>query len=376
MAKILVVSKTWPSDGKSGVSLASAQHVEMLIELGHQITILGSNALVLNEKLNVKDIRYIPASGSGSLYSPARVNISTIDDLLRNNFFDLIITEAWQTSLTDKFIDRGFFFKIPILMISHGVSLHPFNLSFLNIVRSLGWLYYSIFILPKLMKKLSAITTLDMHSNSSRFFDRKLALKNSIPVIEVVNSPIHIFHKYIQRKNRKNQVLIVGYFSPIKNQLFALKILRNLHPDINFKFIGNKSGDYFESCLSYVNKHSLQNRTIFLSDSECDLAEEIASSLMILSVSITEALSIVLVEAMANGTPFVATPVGAVESMGAGILCSNLNEFMQSISSLTINSDMWESYSKLGVIECSNKFTYTRVKASLQSAVEIALNKI
>lgn len=373
--RITLVSRSWPSHERSGVSLAAFNHIRLLIKQGHEVSIIGAHDSLIHIDLPVKDRAYVPAKGSGAVYSPVKVNRDLLKQVIGKNGPDLVIVEAWQTALTDTAIEVAYDLKIPVLMISHGISLHRFNSNITQYLRALAWIPYRLFKLPTLIKKLSAITTLDESSSSLRFYDRDLAVKMDIPISPLKNFPAHTISPYVPLIERSNQILVVGYFSPIKNQLAVIDLLEKIPKHINCIFVGKRKGNYFETCQKRVAKLKLSSRVVFLQDDECDLANQIAQSLLIFSPSITEALPITLIEAMASGTPFVATPVGAVGSFLGGILANSEVEQAKAINLLISDSGLWEMYSSSGRVQYNSDLTEERIALQLKKVVMLALSQ-
>lgn len=373
--RIALISRSWPPQERSGVSIAALSHARLLIEQGHEVSIIGANNSLQSIQLPLANRTYIPATGSGALYSPVRINHDQLKQAIADNQPDLVIVEAWQTALSDSAIEAAFRLGIPVLMISHGISLNPHKASIQQLVRALAWVPYRFFKLPRLIKQLSAITTLDESSHSPRFFDRDLAKKNNIPMISLKNFPAHQYQKVIPRADRKMQLLVVGYFSVVKNQLGAIHLLSKLPEQISCCFVGDRRGVYFEACQQRVSQLGLENRVSFLQDDECNLAEQIANSVLVFSPSMTEALPMTLIEAMACGTPFVATSVGAVSSFLGGILANTEQFQIEAINILIQYPDLWQQYSDAGSQQAQSEFTEANIAAQLANAVKLAMLK-
>jgi glycosyltransferase involved in cell wall biosynthesis len=164
---------------------------------------------------------------------------------------------------------------------------------------------------------------------------------------------------------RNRNVLIIGYFSDIKNQCKALKIANQLQDkNFNFIFIGNKKGHYFNKCLRFVSRHMMKN-VQFLTDQECSIAEEISRSFAVMSTSSTEVLPLTLLEAMASGTPFLSTNVGAVCELPGGILCSSVSNFVAELNNLSVDIDRWQALSNEGRQAIDVKYSERVVKKQL-----------
>lgn len=363
-----MASRSWPADERSGVSLAAQKHASMLIDAGNELHILGSNAAIEQETLNAKKY-HIPSSGSGALYALAKVDKNLLQDTIESIHPDLIILEAWQTALTEAAIDIAYKKKIPSLMISHGISIHPYSNTLRNLFRYFAWLPYQWFSLPKRIQKISAITTLDLNVKSPRFYDRDIAKALNIPVFELTNSPVLNPLPRKVRIDRKNQILLVGYFSEVKNQIRALEILNVLPNPITMMFVGKKEGAYYQRCQEYVRQHKLEARAVFYEDHAINLSKEFSESVLVLQTSITEALPITLLEAMASGTPFVATPVGAVGALQGGLSAEGFLNQVSAIKDLLEDQLLWETLSAQGKAVSEQKFTDAIVKNQLWNAV-------
>jgi glycosyltransferase involved in cell wall biosynthesis len=370
--RITIVSRSWPSTERSGVSLAASLHAEILIDAGHVVSIIGGDTNVKHLTLRAASIYSVPSRGSGVWYSPATIDCELLKDVISCSAPDLVVVEAWQTAISDATVDVCYHLSVPILMISHGVSVHPFTSNVVDVVRSLSWSYYSLRSLPKRISRLSAITTLDIVSDSKRFYDRDIALGLNIPVIPLVNSPINFAENGLSFHQRKRQILVVGYFSAVKNQIRALEVFADLPASLEIRFIGSRYGKYYLKCLRKVEELNLGARVTFCQDDECDVANEIASSLIVLCVSITEALPVTLLEAMASGTPFVAAPVGAIPAMGAGVIASNKVDQQTAILSLAEDSEHWTRTSEIGRAAYLARYTQEHVRNNLLDAISIA----
>lgn len=365
---IVIVSKSWPSYEKSGVSLTSWVHANLLSAMGHSVHIVGSDPKVLLHKDPKINAHFIDASGSGALYSPARINKSDVDNLLMRLKPDLVILEAWQTSITNNFLNRAKLLAIPVMFISHGISLHPFKKNFFGYLRSFLWWPYYI-SLRRQIQKITLLCVLDLYSRSERFYDRKLACENKIPVSRIRNLPINTNASIKSRAERLNQIIVIGYFSYIKNQLEAIELLISLPSDLKMIFIGKKNGAYYQKCVEKVNNLGLNEKVQFLEDDECDLAEMISSSLAVLSISITEVVPLNLIEAMALKTPFVARDVGAVSSLSSGVLETDSDGIKKAILRLIEDEEYWCWIAYQGFYKSKTEFSIKNLKEDIVSAL-------
>lgn len=370
--KIVVVARAWPGLERSGLTLAAAQHVRWLAEAGHAVVLLGAHPSVLGEELPAVARHYVAARGSGALYAPARVDRAALRDVLRLSGADLVLVEAWQTALTEAAIDEAHALGLPVLLISHGVSLHPYTSAWRDVLRAWGWWWYRLVTLPARLRRLTALTALDLQADSPRFYDRELARRSGVPVLPLANAPVQVCAQPLPRPARRRQVLVVGYYSPVKNQLGALQVLASLPPDVQFCFVGPRQGRYHARCVRAAAAWGLAQRTRFVQDDECDLALELAGSLALLAPSRTEVLPLTLLEAMACGTPFVATPVGAVPQLGAGCLAPTPASQRAALLRLLQDEAYWQERSEAGLRAYQQRYTPQQVRQQLLDAVQYA----
>ena len=267
--KILLISRSWPSNESSGVSLAAAEHLKILLDLGFFVSIVGSDSSVINYKAPVKKY-YIEARGSGAIYSRVKIIKKDLIDLFKKASPDLIILESWQTAITDSSIKIADSLKIPILMISHGISIMPYTRGFYDFLRYLSWVPY-LLNFTNLLSKVTAITTLNEFSESKRFLDRKLANLIGVPCLKLTNHPINFSRERNDLNSRKKQILVVGYFSRVKNQLAAIRAINLLPTPFRLILVGKKEGQYYQKCLKEVSRLKISHKVDFFDDNRINL---------------------------------------------------------------------------------------------------------
>jgi glycosyltransferase involved in cell wall biosynthesis len=367
--KILMVCQAWPTFEHSGLAFCAGEHCTILSELGYQIYIASSDPQILEAvgKMPIKDAIYIPLDGFNFLTFRKDINQKKAQEVIDTIQPDLIIVEAWQTAIGDAFIGLASKSKIKLAMISHGISLHPFSWRPRDLARSLSWLPYRWLVFPGLIKKLTILSALDLHSSSKRFFDREIAKKLDVPVTLLVNAPVHYEKVVLPQSERKRQIITIGYFSDVKNQLAALQVAHLLkNQDIEFKFIGKKDGEYYNSCIKFVGEYGVNN-CVFLDDDECEIASEIAASFCMLVTSTTEVLPLTILEAMACGTPFIATPKGSIPSLEGGLIGHSPIEQGTLIQNLLIDHSLWQKLSNSGHQSQRKNYSKASIVGQLQS---------
>jgi glycosyltransferase involved in cell wall biosynthesis len=284
----------------------------------------------------------------------------------------LVVVEGLQTALTDAAIECAAQCGLRVLLVSHGVSVHPFDGQPADQLRALAWTPYRLWRLPRLIGCLAATTTLAEHAVSTRFHDRDLARAAGIPVLSLRNFAVHWQRGSPLLSERRRHVLVVGYFSRVKNQLAAIDTLPLLPPSVRMRFIGPRFGRYVKRCMQRVRLLGLVDRVDFLQDNECSIADEVASAAALLSTSLTEALPITLLEAMASGTPYVATEVGAVGELGGGTLAESAAQRATALRRILDDPTHWQALSAQGQERYATEFSRDRVASQLTAAVTAA----
>ena len=118
-------------------------------------------------------------------------------------------------------------------------------------------------------------------------------------------------------KKEKDRLLYVGVIEPRKGILDLLKTIKKLKimkPDINLHIVGKiKSYTYYQQLLEYIEENNLSNHIWFHSNlSKKEILNEYEKASIFILPSYEESFGIVLLEAMATGTPIIATSVGGI----------------------------------------------------------------
>jgi glycosyltransferase involved in cell wall biosynthesis len=366
---IFLVSWTHPITESNGVSNAANLHLKYLHEMGHKVILICPNIFKNNLDVTISDVVYISANGNGSLF--------------RNNYFDkkaankiielykpnLVLCESWQNSMTENFINICYKNSVPCVVISHGISLHPFSFNILSILRSFQWLLYWV-LFKRVLSKVSALTVLSFNFHSKRLYDAKLAREKGLKIFKLTNTAYNYNNYYLPFSKRNKRILIVGYFTEVKNQLLALHLAS--HPLLrkyDFIFIGEKKGAYFNKCFKFADSLKLKN-VFFFNDKECTISNELSECLLLLSTSITEVLPLVILESIASGTPFLARNVGLIPEIKGGLVCENDLDFFKKFNSIVSNSLFWSEISREGLNYFNEFHKPDIVKQQLFSVVE------
>lgn len=116
------------------------------------------------------------------------------------------------------------------------------------------------------------------------------------------------------------QLIQVGGFSSLKNQLFSLKVINEIikiYPDSTVVFIGNETEEsYFNKMKEYIKENSIEKNVIF-KGKEDDVSSSLKESHYMIFPSVIEGFGIVAIEAQAVGLRCFAS-TGVPQSTDAG----------------------------------------------------------
>jgi 1,2-diacylglycerol 3-alpha-glucosyltransferase len=106
---------------------------------------------------------------------------------------------------------------------------------------------------------------------------------------------------------KEKQLTFIGYLSMRKNQKYLLRVMKCLSPNFTLNLVGSPiNPNYLKSLKDYANKNHLKNVN-FLGEVPYEQVPRIlAKTHVFISASKMEVQSLVVIEALASGTPVVA----------------------------------------------------------------------
>jgi glycosyltransferase involved in cell wall biosynthesis len=374
MKKILMISKFWKEYNRSGVGFCSSKHYEILLGLGYEVSRISTESIFGSEGSLASRTFHVSVKGSGSLYSSVSIDKQRLANIIKSVNPDILLVEAWQTGISEKAIELAHAQQLPVVMISHGISILPYDFSLKSILRFILWIPYAFITLPRITSKLTAITTLSKAGKTFRLIDREMAKVFKKDVYDLTNFPINHYRGRPKPFSvRRRQILCVGYFSFVKNQIKALEILKLLPISFEMIFVGEKQGHYYGKMITLVEKNGLNNRVKFYEDKEISLNNLFGSSLFCLSTSITEVLPLFLLESMASGTPFAATNVGVNDQLDGGYISNSNQKIVDFILALSEDELLWNKYSNICLEDIRKNYTEENVTYQLKKIIESTL---
>ena len=154
------------------------------------------------------------------------------------------------------------------------------------------------------------------------------------------------------KEGRKKQVIFVGSLIERKGVGFLIKAMSTLvttHHDIRLLIVGE--GKDRSSLEALTRQLSLQDNVTFVgTQSQERVSELLRESRLFILPSIEEGQGVVLVEALASGTPCVGSRVGGIPDVitpdvGKVVDAGDVKGLSAAIESFLIDEDLWEATS-------------------------------
>ena len=378
--KILLTTPTYPPFN-SGLGNAVQSQARILLNAGHSVEIATGGKRTqsrFDDALGIK-VHEFNIQGAQSLLHPIKGDVQPYKNFLKTYKCDLWILNAWQTWSTD--IPLSMLGQIygKKLIFSHGTSVNLFIKSdfFRSMIRYVLWRPYW-WRMKDVLKKLDGIIFLSDSDFDSRSDDLKMARELAIPFSVVPNALSEIAYQKLEANplnfSSRNGFISVGSYDWAKGHDFVIRSyaksrFKNLVP---LRIFGQKYNDYTNSLRSLAFRLGLRDDmvTFYEGISGEELLKHYSSSSLFLCGSHTECQPLVLIDAMATGTPFIARASGCIPSMAGGISVFSEIECTNQINHLMNNNQEWERYAKAGREEALARYQPIKVSNYFLAAID------
>jgi len=139
--------------------------------------------------------------------------------------------------------------------------------------------------------------------------------------LKLPEDKVFLLNNTIQRTTKKTNIsldeglniLMVGNIKPVKNQLFAIKLMQ--HIDGSLTIYGkNQDETYFNKLITEINRLSLKDKVSFIHD-ETNIQNCLANYNFAIHTAKSESGPLVLIEYLAQNIPFLAYKTGDVSEV-------------------------------------------------------------
>jgi glycosyltransferase involved in cell wall biosynthesis len=291
----------------------------------------------------------------------------------RKHHVDLIINVCTENAFTDLVIDRLSHCSAKKVLYFHGMA--QFSLSkipplgawnFIQFIKfNLRWRYYYWKIASKLDRYNGFIhlhdedpTTLLTVNKPSQF---NLVIENQINF------------QFDQSQHSQKDYLCISNYQFGKNQEFILEAYYKSDTKRSLTLVGGYKSKYYQRLRRIDNKlkkrYGAKKVQFIVNESRSITENRIKNCHAILNGSKSEKYPVCIVEAMANGKPYISTEVGIVPSLPGGMLVKNTQEMTKAINILEKNKAYYDKLSEEGK-------NYENSKPSMKSCVQTLIDKI
>lgn len=354
--KILIASFTFPPN-KDGVSEACATLAKGFLKQGWSVAATSAPTDPPRESMNWNGvaIHEISVRGMGSPKHPYQGDIEAYRSLLRDGDWDVILfqTLAWPLMLVVDMLPE---LRARKILVSHGyaplqwvrISRFPFG------IPTWLWNVWQSLRLPFWLESLDVVVFLSERADFRGFFDHYLAKLARHPGRRVIPNGVDPDDKGRDPEGfrEKNGIapeaplfVCVANYSRRKDQGYAARCFRQAAiPGSVLVFIGsdfNESSQAFQAEDEPWTRQGRGERILWLEkqDRPTTLDAVAAADVFVLSAN-HEAQPIALLEAMREGTPWIARDAGCISEMPGGICTFSEKEMTAAMKRLAGDYDL------------------------------------
>ncbi|WP_142994491.1 glycosyltransferase family 4 protein [Thalassospira xiamenensis] len=377
--RILITSPTFPPIN-SGLGNAVLRQAQAISDAGHDVIVAtGSDKRETYQISENIKIEYFPVKGSNYFIDHIQGDTKCYVDFLSQYSWDIILMNAWQNWATDIALNHLDHISGKKIVYSHGISTNNFflNRPVRSLVRYLAWRPYW-WRLKAVMKKLDAIFFLAQSGTDCRFDDLRLAEKNEIPYYIVPNclskAAVDARNSDYLKKHEREIFIAVGSYEWQKGFDFVLKAYARSSAcnKVTLHFFGQKKTHFHKILVELSKKLGINSNYVVFHEniSGDELLEQYKRSRLILLGSHTECQPLVLIDATATGTPFIARSTGCISEMKGGISVKRWQDMSEKINLLDKNDVMWENLSNKGIRSSHREYSPDNVSRELIKSIE------
>lgn len=356
----------------NGVAEVVRAHSEHFIRAGHDVEIATTldPARSRNPQNSQPRVFEFQVSGVGNLRHPYRGDIAKYQEFIRQWDGDVILCHCWQSWCTDLAVPVFQHSCAGKVLVSHGFSAHHYP-KLARFPRGLvtwwAWRPY-VWRAVQVMRQFDRVVFLSGLANRIVYYDHWLAKKHRLGNTCVIPTGVHAdkfmeklpdFRRLTEIGDRR-MVLCLSNYDPLKNQLMAVKAFIEADvPGSVLVVVGKSFNEYTESLRICCREANAEKRVVFLEKLDEPLIRAAYRTAdLFVCPSLWESGPLVLLEAMAAGTPFVSLDVGFATQLGGGIVVANQAAMAKAIRELLNDEASREKLGRIGRAECERKYDW------------------
>jgi len=349
--KVLFTTPTYPPFN-SGLGNAVHRHAAGLHQRGFEVVVATGGQQRATDMVDGIRVERFAVTGADYLRNPIRGDVGGYSKFLLSEHCDAIVMEAWQTWSTDIALQLADRLDTRKYLYSHCVSTNSW-LPYMP-VRSLAfyllWRPYWWAIRQK-MAKLDGMIFLADGGADDRFDDLAAARKVGLPIHVIPNSCQDNALDMVAAE--RDQIISVGSYTPAKGfdyvlDAYARSKAKNVIP---LALFGQEHTGFSETLRHQAKNLGLDPSMVTFNSGVAGAAllQHYGRARLFISGSYTECQPLVLLDAMATGTPFIARSTGCIAGMRGGEAVISSAEAAEAIDRLLSNAEVWSGYSTAGL---------------------------
>ena len=365
--RVLLTTPTYPPFN-SGLGNAVHRHALGLRQHGFEVVVATGGQQRATEVVDGIRIEQFAVTGADYLRSPIRGDVEGYSKFLLAEPCDVLVLEAWQTWSTDIALQLADQIKARRYLYSHCVSTNswlPFmparSLAFYLLWRPYWW------TIKQKMGKLDGMIFLADGGTDDRFDDLAAARQAGLPIHVIPNSCQEA--ALGMAAAARDQIISVGSYTPAKGfdyvlDAYARSKAGNLVP---LALFGQEHTGFTATLRQQAKDLGLDPAMVSFNSGVAGeaLLAQYARSRLFISGSHTECQPLVLLDAMASGTPFVARSTGCIAGMPGGEAVISSAEAAEAIDRLLSNTDAWSAHQAAGLAAAQSTYDDGRNSALL-----------
>jgi len=376
---ILLTTPTFPPIN-SGLGNVVQQLAKFIGDQGWGVVIAtgGSARGQYRDPLSGALIEQFNVSGADSMAQPLRGDIDSYVRYLKESQFDIVLMNAWQIWSTDLVLSHCAEVYGKKLLYSHCISTNSIigKSTLRSVIRYLAWRPYW-WSMSKKIRQMDGIIFLASKGCDARFDDIKLAKRLGVNLIVIPNSLSALASSALDAGSidfiERNGILSVGAYDWQKGHDFVLRAYANsiLKNKVQLDICGQKFSSFSQELQDLASHLGLDPDYVHFHEglSQADLLDKYSKARLFVYGSHTECQPLVLLDAMATGTPFISRATGSIPLMGGGISVHTEAEATQAMNYLYENKVEWESLSQAGQSQARDKHSPDKVRGLLMAAL-------
>jgi 1,2-diacylglycerol 3-alpha-glucosyltransferase len=354
--RILLTSPSYPPLN-SGLGNAVSQQAACLAQAGHEVVVATGGVQRGSRKEESIRVETFALAGADCWLQPIRGEVAEYTEFLRQNDWDVVLLNAWQNWATDlalRHLDETPGRKY---VYSHCISTNVFypHQPLRSFLRYMAWRPYW-WRLPRLMRRLDGVLFLADGGGDSRFDDLRLARRYAVPLRVIPNSlspdGTAILARPPMPLRTRDRLMAVGSYQWQKGFDFVIRAYAasQAHHRFALHLYGLEHSAYSATLRLLAHQLGLRTESVIFHEglSGEALVAAYCQARLVLSGSHTECQPLVLLDANAAGTPFVARTTGCIATMPGGVAVRTWEEMAHQLDLLTDGEQSWQSLADAG----------------------------